>query len=155
VASFVRTPAGFDCTSRVHTTPQAQQPLKRTNRGPRPKKPNVGHQRSFHLSRPSTALACCFAALFEHLRFSSFLCVALSRCRPGLVLPGVAPPPSAPSGVPRPKPLWDKAWSPICFFLHSCVALLTKLHSILLVHMHHSYAQRILAYTGSTNTKDT
>jgi hypothetical protein len=22
----------------------------------------------------------------------------------------------APSGVPRPKPLWSKAWSPICFF---------------------------------------
>jgi hypothetical protein len=41
---------------------------------------------------------------------------ALSRCRPLPVLPGVAHPPSAPSGVPRPKPLWGKAWSPICFF---------------------------------------
>jgi hypothetical protein len=41
---------------------------------------------------------------------------ALSRCRPGLVLLGVAPHLSAPSGVPRPKPLWGKAWSPICFF---------------------------------------
>jgi hypothetical protein len=30
------------------------------------------------------------------------------------------PPPSAPSGVPRPKPLWGKAWSPICFFLFFC-----------------------------------
>jgi hypothetical protein len=39
----------------------------------------------------------------------------LSRCRPLPVLPGVARPPSAPSGVPRPKPLWGKAWSPICF----------------------------------------
>jgi hypothetical protein len=26
--------------------------------------------------------------------------------------------PSAPSRMPRPKPLWGKAWSPICFFLH-------------------------------------
>jgi hypothetical protein len=42
---------------------------------------------------------------------------ALSRCIPLPVLPGVAHPPSAPSGVPRPKPLWGKAWSPICFFL--------------------------------------
>jgi hypothetical protein len=41
---------------------------------------------------------------------------ALSRCRPLPVLPGVAHPPSAPSGVPRPKPLWGKAWAPICFF---------------------------------------
>jgi hypothetical protein len=44
---------------------------------------------------------------------------ALSRCRPLPVLPGVAPFPSAPSGVPRPKPLWSDAWSPICFFFSS------------------------------------
>jgi hypothetical protein len=48
---------------------------------------------------------------------------ALSRCRPLPVLPGVAPFPSAPSRVPRPKPLWGEAWSPICcfFFFHSLV----------------------------------
>jgi hypothetical protein len=37
-------------------------------------------------------------------------------CRPLPVLPGVVHPPSTPSGVLRPKPLWGKAWSPICFF---------------------------------------
>jgi hypothetical protein len=41
---------------------------------------------------------------------------ALSRCRPRPVLPDVAPPPSAPSGVLRPKLLWGKAWTPSCFF---------------------------------------
>jgi hypothetical protein len=25
-----------------------------------------------------------------------------------------------PSGVPRPKPLWGKAWSPISFFFQDC-----------------------------------
>jgi hypothetical protein len=40
----------------------------------------------------------------------------LFPCRPLPVLPGVVHPPSAPSGVLRPKPLWGKAWSPICFF---------------------------------------
>jgi hypothetical protein len=40
----------------------------------------------------------------------------LFACRPLPVLPGVVNPHSAPSGVLRPKPLWGKAWSPICFF---------------------------------------
>jgi hypothetical protein len=41
---------------------------------------------------------------------------ALSRCRSLPVLPGAARSPSAPSRVLRAKPLWGKAWSPICFF---------------------------------------
>jgi hypothetical protein len=51
---------------------------------------------------------------------------APSHCLPLPVLPGVALPPSAPSGVPRPKPFWGKAWSPICFsfLLSYCCTLL-------------------------------
>jgi hypothetical protein len=41
-----------------------------------------------------------------------------SRCHLSLVLLGVAPPCSAPLGVLRPKPLRDKAQSPIRFFLY-------------------------------------
>jgi hypothetical protein len=55
---------------------------------------------------------------------------ALSRCRPRLVLPGVAPPPSAPSEAPRPKPSWGKAWSPIRFFLFFLDSALLPLLSL-------------------------
>jgi hypothetical protein len=41
---------------------------------------------------------------------------AISRCRLRPVLPGVAPRPSVPSGVLRPKPPWGKAWSSSCLF---------------------------------------
>jgi hypothetical protein len=59
---------------------------------------------------------------------------ALSRCRPRPVLPGVAPP-SAPSGVLRPKPLRGKAWSPSCFFLFMVIcATITSSHTVILTH---------------------
>jgi hypothetical protein len=41
---------------------------------------------------------------------------ALSSFCPLPMLPGDAHPPSAPSGVPRPKPLWGKACSPDLLF---------------------------------------
>jgi hypothetical protein len=58
---------------------------------------------------------------------------ALSRCRPLPVLPGVAHPPSAPSGVLRPKPLWGKVRSPICFFFYwqTTHHLMEEVHALL------------------------
>jgi hypothetical protein len=48
-----------------------------------------------------------------------FAAGVVHSCLHPLLLPPtsrVARPPSATSGVPRPKPLWGKAWSPIYFF---------------------------------------
>jgi hypothetical protein len=80
----------------------------------------------FWLGRLLLTRPCLLANVCLLLVWCTVAC-ALSRCRPLPVLPGVAHPPSAPSGVPRPKPLWGKAWSPICFlFPFRFVTVLSK-----------------------------
>jgi hypothetical protein len=76
---------------------------------------------SFWLERLLLMRQCLLVAVCLLLARCTVAC-DLSRCRPLPVLPGVANPPSAPSEVPRPKPLWGKAWFPICFFFQGAMS---------------------------------
>jgi hypothetical protein len=71
---------------------------------------------SFWLGRLLLMRPCLLVNVCLLLAWCTVAC-ALFRCRALPVLPGVAHPPSTPSEVPRPQPLWGKAWSPTCFFL--------------------------------------